>query len=100
MSNQKIAQEVFEQVGGEKNIANATHCATRLRLNLKDNQQVDLKALDQIDGVIKAQLSNGQLQVVLGGKVNDVYEEFMNLLGGSTNERSSTVEKKNLALVY
>jgi PTS system beta-glucosides-specific IIC component len=97
MSNQKIAQEVFEQVGGEKNIANATHCATRLRLNLKDNQQIDLKALDQIDGVIKAQLSNGQLQVVLGGKVNAVYEEFMNLLGGSTNERSSTVEKKKFS---
>ena len=96
MTNQFIAKKIFEEVGGDANISNATHCATRLRLNLKDNQQVDLKKLDNIEGVIKAQLSNGQLQVILGGKVNGVYDAFTQLMSNHQQSGEDKPEKKKL----
>lgn len=96
MTNQFIAKKIFEEVGGDANISNATHCATRLRLNLKDNQQVDLKKLDNIEGVIKAQLSNGQLQVILGGKVNGVYDAFTQLMSNHQQSGEDQPEKKKL----
>lgn len=80
MTNKEIASQILELVGGEKNISIATHCVTRLRLNLKENNYNE-KALADIDGVLKVQSVNGQLQVVLGGKVEGVYNEFCELAG-------------------
>lgn len=77
MTNREIALRVLELAGGKKNISNATHCATRLRLVLNDDSKADLDKLNRIEGVLKAQNSGGQLQVILGGKVGSVYEEFI-----------------------
>lgn len=96
MTNQLIAKKIFEGVGGDANISNTTHCATRVRLTLKDNQQVNLKELDKIEGVIKAQLSNGQLQVILGGKVNGVYDEFTQLMSNHQSDAGDKPEKKKI----
>ena len=52
-------------VGGEENISVLTHCATRLRFNLKDNSKADIEALKGLEGVLTAQLKSGQLQEVL-----------------------------------
>ncbi len=79
MNNKELAQKILELIGGEKNINLVTHCDTRLRLVFKSEAEVNLKAIDTLEGVLKAQHSGGQLQVVIGAKVNKVYEEFIQL---------------------
>ncbi|BCZ45119.1 PTS system beta-glucoside-specific EIIBCA component [Clostridium gelidum] len=80
MKNKDLAVKVLELVGGENNIQYATHCATRLRLNVKDESIIKLEEMDRIEGVLKAQIKNGQLQVVLGAKVDGVFEEFVKMI--------------------
>lgn len=82
MDYRKCAQEIFQQVGGRENLVSAAHCATRLRLVIADNNKLNMKALENIDGV-KGVFSNaGQLQLILGtGTVNKVYDEFLAVSG-------------------
>lgn len=75
MNNKELAAKIIENVGGEKNIAQLGHCATRLRFNLKDDSKADISKLGKLDGVLRAQNSSGQLQVVIGAKVNAVFNE-------------------------
>ena len=74
----KAAREILSCVGGEGNIVSAAHCATRLRLVLKDDSKVDLNALENIE-LVKGNFNNGgQFQIILGtGIVNKVYGEFI-----------------------
>ena len=94
MTNKEIAKEILKNVGGNGNISNATHCATRLRLNLTDEKKMSIDGLEKIDGVIKAQMSNGQLQVVLGGKVTGVYAEFSEMLETGKQEKTDSAQEK------
>lgn len=80
MENKELARNIIELVGNEENISVLTHCATRLRFNLKDNSKADLNALKNLDGVLTAQLKSGQLQVVIGAKVQSIYEEAVKLV--------------------
>ncbi|HEM2888928.1 TPA: PTS glucose transporter subunit IIA, partial [Streptococcus suis] len=84
------------QIIGEDNITFMTHCATRLRMNVADENKVDLNALDQVSGVIKAQIKSGQLQVIIGAKVAQVFEEASKLVSLSDNQVQSTEIKKNI----
>ncbi|MBR4162591.1 MAG: PTS transporter subunit EIIB, partial [Solobacterium sp.] len=78
----KCAQEIFSHLGGKENIASAAHCATRLRLAIVDNNKVDVKALENTDGVQGVFSNAGQLQIIIGtGTVNKVYDEFIDISG-------------------
>ena len=84
MDYRKCAQEIYETVGKRENLVSAAHCATRLRLVTKDNSKVDMKHLEDIDGVKGVFSSNGQLQIIIGtGTVNKVYDEFLAVSGMS-----------------
>lgn len=76
----KAAQEILECMGGKDNIASAAHCATRLRLVLKNESFINKDALDKID-LVKGNFNNGgQFQIILGtGIVNKVYAEFIKI---------------------
>ena len=77
MDHRKVAERVIKDVGRDNIIAGA-HCATRLRLVLKDDSKVDQKALDNDPDVKGTFKTNGQYQVIIGpGDVNDVYDEFI-----------------------
>ena len=56
MNNKELAQKILELSGGEKNITYVTHCATRLRLVVKSEAEVNLKAIDSLEGVLKAHI--------------------------------------------
>lgn len=76
------AQEIFQKVGGRKNLRRVTHCATRLRLVTVDDTRADKNALEQIEGVQGVFVSGGQLQVIIGpGTVNKVFDEFLKISG-------------------
>lgn len=80
----KCAKEICDTVGGRANLVSAAHCATRLRLVTVDNSKIDMKKLENIDGVKGVFSSNGQLQLIIGtGTVNKVYEEFLKVSGMS-----------------
>ncbi|MGG4401110.1 beta-glucoside-specific PTS transporter subunit IIABC [Paenibacillus amylolyticus] len=92
MNNKDLAKNVLDLVGGEQNISGLTHCATRLRFVLKDDNKADLKALDQLEGVLKAQNSGGQVQVVIGAKVDAVYSEVKNLTSDHIGELTESTD--------
>lgn len=81
MNYEKVAREIIDLVGGKDNISNLTHCVTRLRFVLKDNTKVDKDSLSKVEGVITVVESIGQLQVVIGNKVNGVYDAAIKLVG-------------------
>ena len=58
----KCAEEIFSYLGGRENLVSAAHCATRLRLVTVDNSKIDMKALENVEGVKGVFSSNGQLQ--------------------------------------
>lgn len=78
----KCAKEIFENLGGRENLVSAAHCATRLRLVTVDNSKIDMKKLEEVDGVKGVFSNNGQLQLIIGtGTVNKVYDEFLKVSG-------------------
>lgn len=82
MDYAKCAKEIYETLGGRSNLVSAAHCATRLRLVTVDNSSIDMKKLENIDGVKGVFSNNGQLQLIIGtGTVNKVYDEFLKVSG-------------------
>lgn len=81
--NAKIAASVIEHIGGKENVTNAWHCVTRLRFNLADKSKADIETIKQIKGVMGAQFSGEQFQVIIGNTVADVFDEVQAQLGGT-----------------
>lgn len=79
--NKQIATDVLAAVGGKENVTSVAHCMTRLRFNVKDMAKVDQDAVKKVKGVIGAQESGGQYQVIIGQTVPKVYEELCNIGG-------------------
>lgn len=71
-----LAADILKGVGGEGNIVGATHCATRLRLTLRDDAQADTAAVEKLPGVITVMKAGGQYQVVIGNDVPTVFAEM------------------------
>ena len=94
MSN--TAQEILDAVGGPGNITHFTHCATRLRFELRDASVVDKDTVEAIDGVLGAVPQSGdRYQIVIGGAVQSVFNEINNLpsmAGGATAASNDDVK--------
>ncbi len=78
-----MAQGDSDAVGGPENISGMTHCATRLRLNLKDDAACDDAAVKEVEGVVNTLNKAGQYQVLIGTEVPKLYEKFEPLVKGS-----------------
>ena len=91
--------QIVKAIGGAENIQSATHCVTRLRLILKDQNKVNVKSLDNIDIVKGNFLAGGQFQIVIGAGVEKVYDEFIAQTGAhevSQQEAKQMInDKKN-----
>lgn len=83
---EKLVSELLPLVGGKENIAQAGHCMTRLRLNLKDYGKADINAIKKVSGVVGCVESGGQIQIIIGTTVADVYEEFCSQTGAAKQE--------------
>ncbi|MFP3042064.1 PTS transporter subunit EIIC [Treponema primitia] len=73
MDYEQVGKEILVYVGGEENVSDFVHCATRLRFSVRDNAKVDIKALEAVKGVIAVVKKSGNIQVVLGQDVAHVY---------------------------
>lgn len=80
MDIHKVAKSILEHIGGSENIKDVSHCFTRLRFVLKDDSKADKQTVERLEGVIQVVISGGQFQVVLGSKVNQVYEALLPML--------------------
>lgn len=90
MKNKELANKIVTYLGGEDNIKEYNHCATRLRFSLKDNDLVKDNKIDNLEGVISTVNGRGQFQVVIGPAVNDVYQEIAKII--KTNDDSTKKE--------
>src|SRR5690625_704677 len=100
MEYSKEAQEIVKAIGGEENISKATHCVTRLRFALHDEDKVDVEALENMDIVRGTFSANGQYQVVIGqGTVDKVYAAMAKEtgIGEATKDevKEAAAEKQN-----
>ncbi|MDD0856893.1 PTS transporter subunit EIIC [Arthrobacter alpinus] len=93
-----LAADILEGVGGEKNIATATHCATRLRLTLRDDAQANTAAVEKLPGVITVMKAGGQYQVVIGNDVPTVFAELgkISRFGTDTDAEEEAGPKGNI----
>ncbi|MGM0216974.1 PTS transporter subunit EIIC [Enterococcus sp. AZ126] len=93
----RIAREIYDEVGGQGNVLKLRHCMTRVRMDIRDYDEVNLEGLKNIDGVMGV-VEDDTLQVVIGpGTVNKVAQEMVDMAGvklgesfASSNEQDST----------
>ncbi|MBQ6333692.1 MAG: PTS transporter subunit EIIC [Erysipelotrichaceae bacterium] len=98
----EFAAKVVELVGGSDNLTFVTHCATRLRLNVKDDSKVDQEGLKKLNGVMGIEMKNGQCQVIVGQIIEDVYLAVSKAVGDSAkaggtvpDDEGTMADKKN-----
>ena len=77
----QLAEQVVRCVGGKENVSGITHCATRLRFTLREEEKADREGVKKVKGVISLVESGGQFQVVIGDHVADVYPFVLKELG-------------------
>ena len=99
MSYTELAKQIVDQIGGKENVTRAWHCVTRLRFHLKDEQKVDLNKIKEIPGVMGAQFQSGQLQIIIGNTVADVFKDVEAIVGVQSAQGKDEVQdnKKGLA---
>ncbi|MBR2826382.1 MAG: PTS transporter subunit EIIC [Erysipelotrichaceae bacterium] len=73
----KLSDDIIAVVGGVGNILSASHCMTRLRLNLRDDAKLNAEEAKKIPGVINLIQQNGEQQFVIGQDVASLYEEII-----------------------
>lgn len=93
----KLAHDIIHEVGGAQNIVNATRCATRFRLVLKETPAGAKEKIAEMPGVITVVENNGQFQVVIGTHVGDVYAAAAEIL--HLDENAEEVEQPKQSVV-
>ena len=102
MNYENLAEQILKNVGGQENVSNLTHCATRLRFNLKDVSKANTEVIKGISGVMGVVDKGGQYQVIIGNDVNNVFKEVMkiaNIEGNSENSSNEVDDRKPVAKV-
>ncbi|MBV7365602.1 sucrose-specific PTS transporter subunit IIBC [Streptococcus vulneris] len=80
MNNQEIAKKVIDALGGRENVSSVAHCATRLRVMVKDEGKINKEVIENLDKVQGAFFNSGQYQIIFGtGTVNKMYDEVVAL---------------------
>lgn len=99
LNYRKTAEEIIKVVGKE-NILSATFCSTRLRLIVKERENIKDLEVQKIDGVKGVFFNSGQYQIILGsGVVNKVYAEIVSIIASmgiidSAKQNANAIENK------
>lgn len=95
MNIQKNVNCILENIGGKSNINNISHCATRLRFQLKDTQVVQKENIEKLDGILGVNIVGNECQIIIGGDVVKYYPVVKSEIGEMKN---ITVSKKKKTL--
>ena len=88
MAKTEAMQKIIQLVGGPENINKVWHCMTRLRFDLIDENKVAWQQIKALPGVLGAQSQSEQVQIIIGPKVNEWYEEIVSHLKPVTLEKA------------
>ncbi|MFZ7109031.1 sucrose-specific PTS transporter subunit IIBC [Avibacterium avium] len=103
MNFPNVAKQVIDKLGGKDNISALAHCATRLRIVVKDEGKIDKQAIENIDGVKGQFAVSGQYQIIFGsGTVNKVHDEMakqLNIGDMTKNEVAKQASENNQGLI-
>ncbi|MGI6109457.1 MAG: PTS transporter subunit EIIC [Eubacteriaceae bacterium] len=94
MDYKVTAKEILEAAGGQENISRAFHCATRLRLELKDVKSADRNRIESISGIAGTNVAGNQLQVIIGTDVANVYNELDKITSHFASEEDGNRDGK------
>lgn len=84
-----MSNDILQYVGGSENLKNVNHCATRLRLKLKNPEVVNKGELKKIDGVLGVEVAGEETQIIVGQIIEDLFfafEEVSGVKGGVIDE--------------
>lgn len=94
---EELANNILELIGGADNASSFTHCVTRLRLNIIEKSGVDLNKIKKLQGVKGAQWSGDQLQIIIGGGVDEAYQLVCDKTGlGDSSSQNGAPKKRKL----
>ncbi|WP_075877626.1 PTS transporter subunit EIIC [Merdibacter massiliensis] len=94
MTIQETSTKIIEYLGGKNNIISYTHCATRLRFNLRDANKADMDAIKKLDGVLGSAFQGGQHQVIIGPNVDTYYQEIEKQIADTS--KAAPISDENL----
>lgn len=95
MKKSDTAEKIIKNLGGAANINSFTHCATRLRFDIKDKEKInqeDIKSLKEVMGAVD---KGGQYQLIIGPAVETLYNEIVSIMGGENTESQKANGEKD-----
>ncbi|MFQ8581456.1 MAG: PTS transporter subunit EIIB [Holdemania massiliensis] len=93
-----MAAAIITQLGGKENLTNVNHCATRLRVVVRDEAKVNPDALKKIPGVLGVEAHANQVQVIVGQIIEDLFLEVEKRVGKTDGVTQKPQEKKLVAI--
>lgn len=93
MKYSKLSEKILENIGGLENIRQVGHCATRLRISVKDESKINKEDLTNLEGSLGCVFKNGQIQIIIGTNVNEAYNDFLEVSG--YNDKKTEVVDDN-----
>lgn len=97
---QAMAKEIVKGLGGTGNLSNVNHCATRLRVVVKDATNVNQASLKKVNGVMGVEAHDDQVQVIVGAIIEDLFLEVEKLFNVSGSTQNGTKEKKTIVTLF
>lgn len=97
MDYKVLGKDILDNIGGEANIQEFYHCATRLRFILDDPAKANKQQIERLKGVISVVGGGGQFQVVIGNKVKDLYNVMTQDMGISTGEAGAEKNQNKIS---
>ena len=95
MNYSDLAKVIIKNVGTKENILSLTHCATRLRFNLKDDSKANTDVLKGTKGVMGVVNKGGQYQVIIGSDVANVYKEIIEIANIDSSASNNEEDNRN-----
>ncbi len=97
---QEMAKDIITYLGGRENLSNVNHCATRLRVVVKDVATVNQSALKKVNGVLGLEVKDAQVQVIVGAVIEDLFLEVEKQAKITASGSASKHEKKNIISLF
>ncbi|MHC5268329.1 beta-glucoside-specific PTS transporter subunit IIABC [Enterococcus sp. LJL98] len=91
---ESLAKEIVKNIGGKENVSSLSHCITRLRFKLQDDNIAQDDVLKNMEGIVTVMKSGGQYQVVIGNHVAEVHHEVQQLLGNIEGNQATVSNQK------
>ncbi|QYN56916.1 PTS transporter subunit EIIB [Lactobacillus panisapium] len=101
---EKMSKQILQNIGQAENLTTVNHCATRLRLGVKDINKINKSELSRIDGVLGVEVMPDQIQIIVGQIIEDLYHSFKQVSEfsdtPSMGSAKSLGKKKNIGTLF